>query len=44
MFDFGTYTQVNDDPLVHNASKFAVKVNKDQDRLSTFYLLPKQYK
>ena len=30
--------------IFHNATRFAVSVNEDQERLSTFYWLPKQHK
>ena len=30
--------------ILHNATRFAVSVNEDQERLSTFYWLPKLHK
>ena len=30
--------------IFHNATRFAVSVNEDQERLSTFYWLPKLHK
>ena len=30
--------------IIHNATRFAVSVNEDQERLPTFYWLPKLHK
>ena len=35
---------VINDHIIHNASSFAVNVNEDQERLPTFYWLPKLHK
>ena len=34
---------INND-IIHNATRFAVSVNEDQERLPTFYWLPKLHK
>ena len=35
---------VIDNHIFHNATRFAVSVNEDQERLRTFYWLPKLHK
>ena len=35
---------VSNNHIFHNATRFAVSVNEDQERLSTFYWLPKLHK
>ena len=35
---------VNDNHFFHNATRFAVSVNEDQERLPTFYWVPKLHK
>ena len=35
---------VINNPILHNATRFAVSVNEDQEKLPTFYWLPKLHK
>ena len=40
----GSFQSVIDNHIFHNATRFAVSVNEDQERLPTFYWLPKLHK
>ena len=47
--DFPSYSSEKEKSVInnnifHNAARFAVSVNEDQERLSTFYWLPKLHK